>query len=465
MLARLFTIDVRALAALRIGLGAFVLVDLALRVPYVGVYYSDAGIVSRQLVGELFVLPSLYTLHGSTAFAAAMLGLTAVFAGMLLVGFKTRLATVALWILLGSLFNRNPLVTYGADKLIRLLLLWSIFLPLGARWSVDARRGSTTAPSSVHSVPGALLLLQFPALMTLAGLNKTGPMWIDGSAIQHSLSRDAAWRPLGELLLGFPTLTEWMAWLVPPAEIVLPLLLFSPWLTKQLRLGVIASFVFFMTGLGLTLRIVLFPVGVWLALLPFLPADAWDRLSRGRPSPDAGERQPVASTIEPNPATAIALSVAFVLSLAMGLQAHLDRKLLPASIETGCAAAGLYQNWEMYADAGEAYVTLEAVGVRKDRTPVAMTPANRDLPGAHRLAFQLDDRGVNLLSQSLNTPAVQTAYARWLCREFGGPDGVAQVQLIVNTRSFVPGGGLGDPTRRPSARVRCASRRAPPVPP
>src|SRR5262245_64238108 len=55
----------------------------------------------------------------------------------LLVGHRTRLATIASWLLFTSLNTRNPMVVLGADVLLRVVLFWAMFLPLGARYSVD----------------------------------------------------------------------------------------------------------------------------------------------------------------------------------------------------------------------------------------------------------------------------------------------------------------------------------------
>ena len=57
------------------------------------------------------------------------------FAAMLMVGYRTRLATITTWILHLAVIERLPSITGGGDNLMRYLLLWSMFVPLGACWS------------------------------------------------------------------------------------------------------------------------------------------------------------------------------------------------------------------------------------------------------------------------------------------------------------------------------------------
>ena len=83
---------------------------------------------------------SLYFISGSWVWAL-LLHLVAAGAAMaLLLGYRTRLATLISFVLLVSLHNRAPLMLQGGDNLLLLMVFWSIFLPLGARFSMDAAR-------------------------------------------------------------------------------------------------------------------------------------------------------------------------------------------------------------------------------------------------------------------------------------------------------------------------------------
>ena len=64
-------------------------------------------------------------------------GFEIVFGLLLLVGFYSRFAAFVSWILYISIVNRNPMLYNFMNSFIGILIFWSIFLPLGARYSFD----------------------------------------------------------------------------------------------------------------------------------------------------------------------------------------------------------------------------------------------------------------------------------------------------------------------------------------
>ena len=160
-LLALFTIDTRSLAVFRIALALTILVDLALRARDLGAFYTDDGVLPRALLADdigsrtpwltlgFGVVPHFW--FGGGAGQASWFVVAGLTAGLLLVGWQTRWVTVASWVLLTSLQSRNPIALNGGDAILRLLLFWSMLLPLGARWSLDAARAGGLPTSS----PGA----------------------------------------------------------------------------------------------------------------------------------------------------------------------------------------------------------------------------------------------------------------------------------------------------------------------
>ncbi len=57
---------------------------------------------------------------------------------LLIVGYRTRVVSLLCWVMLLSLNHRNYLILQSSDSLMLALLFWSLFLPLGARYSVDS---------------------------------------------------------------------------------------------------------------------------------------------------------------------------------------------------------------------------------------------------------------------------------------------------------------------------------------
>ena len=209
----LFEIDVRSLAILRISLGVLILVDLASRLRNLELFYTEGGIVTRALSQEYLGSGfwSLYWIDGSLAVTQVLFALTASAAVGLIFGFNTRLMTILCLVLVASLHVRNPLVLTGGHILMRLMLFWSIFLPLGAVWSVDAHLSPNREPDQwrVASVATMAIMLQVAFIYLFSGISKLNSYWISGHAVEYVLGLEMYVKPLGNFLRGFPGLLRW----------------------------------------------------------------------------------------------------------------------------------------------------------------------------------------------------------------------------------------------------------------
>jgi predicted DCC family thiol-disulfide oxidoreductase YuxK len=233
-LERAFGIDLRSLALFRAALGGVLLADLALRSVNLRTFYTDLGVVPRDWMMSLngpWRL-SLYAANGETWFAALLIGVEALAALALLLGWRTRLACVAAFFLHGSLLNRNVLVLFGGDPLIMCLLFWGMFLPLGARWSVDAALARKPLEANAHlSWASAGLLLQVLSVYFFSALLKTGrDWWPDGTAVWYALSIDGYATPAGEWLRQFSPVTHALTGFVYLLELLGPPLALLPYL-------------------------------------------------------------------------------------------------------------------------------------------------------------------------------------------------------------------------------------------
>ena len=102
-------------------------------------------------------------------------------------------------------------VSYAADAVLRLLLFWSMLLPLGACWSIDRLRGAVPDPPTrrVLSIATVGLFLQIAFVYWFAVLLKSGPEWrVDGTALYYALSAKQIETPLATYLLQFPDLLK-----------------------------------------------------------------------------------------------------------------------------------------------------------------------------------------------------------------------------------------------------------------
>ena len=285
-LEHLFGIDIRSLALFRIGLGSVLLACLVWRIPDVEAYYTDFGILPRsaftETFGPIMGRPSLHLMTGSVAGAAALLVLASAFAVALIVGYRTRLAVAASWVLLVSLENRNPLVIDGGDIVLRMLLFWSLFLPLGACYSVDRALDPTPPerlPTRVLSVGSAALLLQVGMVYWFAAVLKNDPSWrTEGTAVYYALSIPQFVTPLGMFLREFPLLLKAMTFATVVVEGIGPFLAFLPGRAGPLiRTLTVFGFIGFHFALGACLTLGLFPWISAVGWVAFLPTWFWEK--------------------------------------------------------------------------------------------------------------------------------------------------------------------------------------------
>jgi hypothetical protein len=282
-----FTIDTRSLAVFRILIAAVVLGDLALRAPDIAFFLSDQGalpVADLPRFNPIYWSWSLHALSGSSGWQWALFTLHALAALGLALGWRTRWTALLTWALLISLHSRNPQILQGGDVLLRCLLFWGLFLPLGARWSLDSRR--TPGPDVVTSAASAAVLLQLAMMYLFSGILKWHPVWhSEGTAVWYALHLDQLTTPLGRWL---GEQEAWLPWITRGTlafELLGWLFAFSPWRTAWFRGATLVAFLAFHVGLALCLHLGPFPFVCLAGWLLFTPSEWWDWLATRRTHP------------------------------------------------------------------------------------------------------------------------------------------------------------------------------------
>ncbi|HET6347414.1 MAG TPA: HTTM domain-containing protein, partial [Myxococcota bacterium] len=286
-----FGVDLRSLALLRVGLALLTCADLVDRARDLRAHYTDFGLLPRgallsKFINELAVCVHVVT--GTTVGVALMFTLQAVVALLLLVGWRTRWMAFFTWFLMYSLHLRNPVVLQGGDDLLRMLMFWGMFVPLGARWSVDAALskplgdgkglGALPSPTTYFSLGTLALVGQVLILYWSTALLKTGAEWhAEGSAVYYALNYDQLATRLGIFLRSFPAILPTLTHLTLWFETLGPFLLVSPLAFGPLRtLGAIL-FMGMHHSFAACLVIGLFPWIDTVSMLMLLPTWLWDR--------------------------------------------------------------------------------------------------------------------------------------------------------------------------------------------
>ncbi|WP_299235678.1 HTTM domain-containing protein [Natronomonas sp.] len=280
-----FRIDTRSLAALRVALGAILVVDLLHRAGSIGLFYTDAGVypvAAYEATYSQFTGLSVHAVSGALWAQALLFVCAGAFALSFLVGYRTRTTGLVSLVLLFSLQARNPAVLNGGDRLLRVLLAVSLLTPLGERFSIDAlRRGASRR--HVRSFGTAALLAQPLVVFGVNAIAKhRGETWYAGDALEVAMANDVMTILLGEVIAGYPTLLTamtygWVALLAGST----PLLLLT---AGRLRALAVAAYTGAFLGMALSMTVGLFPLALIASVLPFLPAVAWRVAARYVPS-------------------------------------------------------------------------------------------------------------------------------------------------------------------------------------
>jgi len=223
-LTQVFGLDKRSMAVWRIAVGIVTIGDLINRGTEIHAHYSDGGVMLRSdnfvhQGNDYFFL--FHAVNGSYYYQAFLFLLHAFFAALWTVGYRTSWTGFATWALLISLQAHAPFVGHGGDIYHRVVLFWSLFLPVGEVWSLDAvlknwgknKNKGTKAKKSKEKDFGFLSLASFGIIShvffcyTVSAFHKTGNDWKTGDATFFSLHLEFFQMPMAVLLLQLP---QWL---------------------------------------------------------------------------------------------------------------------------------------------------------------------------------------------------------------------------------------------------------------
>ena len=213
------TFDRRTLGFTRILLGFLLIMELVHRGAAWMDMYSSIGVLPTAIHLQWPSLWGSYTIFNAFSTPGELRVLWAVmFVPLfcLLIGYRTRIAQILALVFVTGMNARLGLVENGGYTVNNLLVMWTCFLPLGDRFSVDAllasmrRRRETTADDlndrsdrllpgmeTPHvSALGAALFLQLAAIYYFNVIHKTGPSWHDGTAVHYVLYNDRMATPI-----------------------------------------------------------------------------------------------------------------------------------------------------------------------------------------------------------------------------------------------------------------------------
>lgn len=268
----MFRMDLRLLGIFRILLGLLVILDLINRSTDLTTFYTDEGVIPRKILLDNNWADWSFSINmasGSYEGQLLFFSLAFLFAFMVLIGYRTKLFLVLLYISVISLQIRNPQINIGGDLVIKMLIFYSIFLPVNARFAVDRFQAKTLPVSGkILSVATIAYILQAIYIYVFSAMAKTGIDWHNGTAVYYALSLDMFETPLTGLLMAMPKVMELLTYYTYYLEKFGFILLFIPFAWRYFRLLGGLLFMGLHFGFFLFMAIGFFP---WIAMLMWIP--------------------------------------------------------------------------------------------------------------------------------------------------------------------------------------------------
>lgn len=283
---RILSLDLRSVALMRMGVAIIIIIDLIARSRSLIVHYTDAGALPRSSLLTLWQNKFFISLHmasGTATFEAILFIIAGVFALMLLFGYRTRLAAVISWLLLISLHARNPIILQGGDVVFRVIFFWMLFLPLGARYSLDNFFGrlKRTYANPYFSAATVAYIAQVMLIYIFSAITKTGYAWHEGGdAVYYALSLDQLVTSLGLWINSFPPLTTFLTHATLLVEMWASFLFISPIKNGWARIIGVVVLAGMQIGFNVSLHLGLFGPIMIVITLGLLPAEFWEKIVR-----------------------------------------------------------------------------------------------------------------------------------------------------------------------------------------
>lgn len=347
---RAFALDTRSLAVFRMAIGAIVCADAMLRTRDLALMFAPDGMFPLDVLARYHSGPGIWsaaTFVDASWWGAVMLAIEAAAGLLLAVGGATRWTTIIAWVVIVSVIRRTAPAANAGDYWLATLLLWSMFLPLGARWSLDAWRADRSSAPADHATLGAspgsvALVLQIVAVYLSAGLAKWNESWWSGDAVAYALSVHDHGTRLGEMVASLPWLARGLTWGTLGMELMAPaVVLLAP--SPAVRAGIVLMFILFHLVICGTMTVGLFGyvgMAAWLALIP---SACWQWAGMPAAVPESIEAAASRRSRWLCAACGGIAAVAFVHDNTAWRAHHLPRPL-----ETAVNALCLHQTWGMF---------------------------------------------------------------------------------------------------------------------
>lgn len=248
----------------------------------------------------------------TTVFTIKYLLLAAV-AVLFTLGWRARVVTPVLLLMLASLMRLNPIATDAGDNLIRITLLFMCLADTSSRWSLDARRrgrqmDERRAPGRgwrwpawpgvlFHNIALIGIAGQVFVVYVVSGLSKVqGSMWQEGVGLYYPLriGQYEAWPGLNELIYSSGLFVAVGSYVTVFVQVFFPLLL----MRRGTRIVALLLVFGMHVGIAVTMALPWFSLAIMAADSIFIRDETyravvrWLRRARRREPENASSKEP-----------------------------------------------------------------------------------------------------------------------------------------------------------------------------
>lgn len=300
-------IDARSLGLFRIVMALVLIVDLFRRWSVLRIFYSNEGVLPNHNhifnlrdKAQVWSILHAFSSPGENHFAFALILL--VYVG-LLIGYKTRVFQALSLVCLVSLGSRNILLENQGNFAATALLFFTLFLPLGSRYSIDEcvaeigtqdektaadlndRKTSSEVEIAAARSPGwspvslaaLAVTLQIALILISSALWHRTDAWKSGYALHQALFVERWASNLGALMRTAPAgLLRGLSYLLLAAEWAVPVLIFIPVARRVTRGLAVGLLIAYALVLGLFFSLGLYAWTLLAAAMLLVPRETWD---------------------------------------------------------------------------------------------------------------------------------------------------------------------------------------------